>query len=799
MDKLGSLIHSKKYLDVIKEAAKYQRHGYDHRAKEVLMANRPKLIRVKRIPETYVTSEEVKEWAKELKIKRLYSPDALMLNIDNDPVRTVNFHVYKKVVSKFAPDLIKKYQVYERMHDYDNLFALGEWAKNLGPDSDKHWYALVNIETLFGWRKAEHGRKIIDKIKNWVQGEWRPNYMGSEEEFNKRFREKVKQVLHWRSDPLEQDMSIREFCENVPAMGTSGSAYDPQHRGEFEVNYKGDHLKVSKNKFTKALSMTVEEKINMLKTNTEHYANVSLKVEFFPKVRTIVACSFALSEQMRYVDTWLSRWMDGCPMSTLWSTKKDKLEMWVKMAKATGVKVPIDQSAFDAHATKTMVQIINEEILHLLEEKSNSDDLLEVMRKIIEAMQTGTVVYNMPKAPDDDPTTPTKNKWEWKHGILSGWQWTAFYDTIVNWVEMLLAEDICIESGIPIRTELANVQGDDQLKVVENWSQSLAYWAAMVSMGLEINFSKNFFSQKHNEYLRKYSVPGLVNGYPARIINGICWLYPGQNEFYPPLEKARNIYSIWEKLAERCNLATTELELMMREDIKGAKIPESLFNSWLHTPRSLGGAGIHPVSNNEILIDNVNLRPNVNITAKGLREFELRFGQYQVRELKQWVENVVGATAAVSKREGQLPTYKVRHKFGTQPIPMLITEEQSLDNKPMRIEGFPNNVIFGQSDELMRKVFPRIDLFVEHSKAPRSWIYEYVTDRVKVVLPRIAGYSDEAAALITNKTNNSVIRAMFNKRNTDNKWLRLNMFYEQNYDVYFKKRQIDLQIPYLRG
>lgn len=800
MDEFGSLIHSKQYMSIIDQAAKCEKHGFSERVKNVLMRERPKLKPVPKMQVEYIDSDEIYAIAKDQKIKRLFSPKSKMANIDNDPIRTVNFHVYKMVISEFAPYLVDKYQIYERMHDQEQLAALGEWAKNLGPDADKNWHALVNIEQLWGWRPIKHGSKIIDKVKNWVQGEWRPNYDGSEEEFNKRFREKVKSCLRWRKGRLRNITNIKEFCENIPDMGTAGSAYDPQHRGEFAVTYDGKPLKVNKNKFTKALSMTVDEKIRMLKENTDHQANVSLKVEIFPKVRTIVASSFAISEQMRFVDTWLKRWMDGCPMSTLWSTQKDKLKMWQQMAEVEGVNVPIDQSAFDAHATKTMVQIINEEILELIAERADdNEDLLLVMNKIIEAMQKGTVHYNMPKAPDDEPSVPLKNAFEWEHGILSGWQWTAFYDTLVNWVEMLLAEDICREKGITIETRLQNVQGDDQLKTVASWPQALAYWAAMVSMGLEINFSKNFFSSQHNEYLRKYSVKGLVNGYPARIVNAICWLYPGQNEFYPPLEKVRNIYSIWEKLAERCNLEPRLFLKHVETDVAGAKIPESLYHAWLHSPRSLGGCGIEPVRYNELITNSEKARPRISIKAKGLKQFELRFGQYQVRELKQWVENVVGATAAVEAKEGTLPTYTIRHKKGLTPIPLIIAEDEEKEPKPMRIEGFPNNVIFGKSDELMRKIFPRIDMFAEHSRAPRSWIYEYATDRVKTVLPRLSGYSDEAVSMITSLTNNSVIRAMFNKRMTDNKWVRINLFYEQNYQSYFNRKQPYLKLPYIRG
>lgn len=144
------------------------------------------------------------------------------------------------------------------------------------------------------------------------------------------------------------------------------------------------------------------------------------------------------------------------------------------------------------------------------------------------------------------------------------------------------------------------------------------------------------------------------------------------------------------------------------------------------------------------------------------------------------------------------PSYQIK-KNKIEPIPFIIATDTAVTPKPKRIDNWPDQVIFGNAPELINKIFPNTDLFIEQHNAPRSWVYEWLTGRAKVVLPRINGYSDEAVSLIASRANQSVYHAMLKKRRADNKWVRLNLFYENNFKFYFDNKQREQRIPLIRG
>lgn len=766
---LKSAIHGSDHSRVIDICAKLKES--DKTVENIIMALKPKLAKVKHVPLKMWSNKECYNMAKQMKIKHLYKiRTQQMFNIDNDPIRSVNFTLYHSLLKKANIDIWNKYQIYDRAHNQKDLKDLGEWAKNNGPEI-KDWTYLVDIANLWGWRPVEHGEKIVEKITNWVSTIFTPTYNGSSEEFLKRFRSKVREILHWRQGSLENELSIEQYCRLIPVMGTTGSAYDPERRGNITVQVDGVEISPNKNKYTKTLAMSQEEREHMLRTNTSHNTNVSLKQEIFPKVRTIVSLEYALAEQQRYVDQWLKRWMSGNGISNLWSNNQQKVEMWQRMADMLGINVPIDQSAFDTKVSKLMIKIINDEILRLIRERAtNGADLELVMGKIIVAMEGGVVHYQEPGG--------KRHNFEYKNGVLSGWQWTAFYDTVVNIAEMRLAEDICRERGIEIETILENCQGDDQLKTVKTWAQALAYWAAMSSLGLEINYQKNFFSSKHNEYLRKWATVGEVNGYPARMINGLCWLYPGQREQLPPIAKTNAIFANWTKLEERMRVRTGTFKQEILNDLRGAKL--SHLSELGYISRTTGGQALWNKEDKLVTVTTSGeVSHSVKIISRGFTEFEQEFGQYQERELKQWTERVIGVTDYIDKTFHATEEVKVAN-IVLKELPFMIGTAR-MPVRPGKIDGFPNDVIFGKSDELMKKIFPTIDTTYSLWNAPKSWVKQWVKGETRVVVPRIEGWSDEFLSMYSAQYHGSIYTAMMNKRPTNNKWMRLNRFWEDRF------------------
>lgn len=601
---------------------------WEEMLKETLpLLNMKKEGTFKKRPFILTPARTIYDLAKAQNIKHLFKIQQPMALIDDDPIRTVNYHLFSLLLSRTpAKGLIAKYRLFDRMWDYDLLKHLGDQAKFLGPQFDKHWHFLVNIETLFGWRPIPNGPKIWEQVLQWTNKVFHPNIFGSEELFNAKFRLKIREILNWKTPTKDGSLTIQEFVQQVPVMGTSGSAYDPKlsfARTKFKV---GDvEIVPRQNKFSKTLALSEIERDKILRTNIEHLCNVSIKMEFFPKVRTIISMNYSAAEQMRYIDMWLKKHFKGNKVSTLWSTSTQKWIMWNEFAKMNGANVPVDQSKFDWHVSKTMVRIMNEELLSLIEQTFGSEsDMYLVMDNIKKALSGGKIVYNFENQ---------KYTTEYENGVLSGWGFTAWYDTMANLAEMRISEEICDSYGVHISTVLENVQGDDQLKTTSTFNQALAYWAGMASTGVEVNASKNFFSHQHNEYLRKGSQLGMVIGYPARMINAMCWVYPGTSEHLEPIERLNAMTSNWEKLSNRFLMTLKQNMDLLRSDVKGAKLQQTLFEQWFAARKTAGGyQGDTKINDLRVEIFGGSWRGGL-IIGKGYEDFRLRYGENQAREL----------------------------------------------------------------------------------------------------------------------------------------------------------------------
>lgn len=744
----------------------------------------PKSVPIKRRQK--IKAKAVYAKAKEFKLKNIYRIREDMLDIEDDPIRTVNFATYAKMLSKAGKSyLLSEWQIFDRMFDFNSLKELGSYMKSKGPDATKDWFYMVNIEALWGWREIKDGPKIWDKVLNWVHKKFIPQYKGSEDLFNKKFREKIRTILRWRPDTVQAPYTLREFVQLPPVMGTAGSSFDRVNTRKMNlVDNDSVPIEFNKNKFSKTFAYSEDERYEMMKTQRSNDCNVSIKMELYPKVRTIVSMNYLGAEQMRYLDTWLKKYMKGNPISTLWLTKKQRLDMWIKFAEneTNMVNCPIDQSAFDAHCSKMMIQIVNEELEAIIREKlpqnEAKDDLSLIANNITEALKTGTVFYNY----TDEDGKRINNSCSYENGVLSGWGFTAFYDTIINAAEMEMAFDRLLEEEISFKKIYANVQGDDQYLTLDSWNSCLAYWAAMYDMNLDINLDKNFFSTNHNEYLRKWSTQGIVNGYPARIINKMCWLYPGSAFVKEPLDRMRNICDNWLRLSERFMIPKERVIPYIMEDIGGAKLDVELCKKLLYAKVTVGGIGLLP--HNDYVFNRIGGEWIIDptIVAKGYEDFKLRYGEYQVRELEAWSLQAIGAKDR--NKKGKELKKEVEIILGDEPIKpkefLCIRGVRLLDIP--RIKNYPDQVIFGNSDELIEKIFPTVQSFIDSGNAPKSWCKDYLTGKLDMVTPPVQGLSVEMASLVWSEYSGSLSYAMYQQRRTQDKWRRLNYWAETNFD-----------------
>lgn len=692
--------------------------------------------------------------------------------INNNLQLTVNWEMYKMMMTECGQrHLIKKYKVNDRVWDQKNLKELSMYMLINGPQKEKYWYLFVGIENLYGYNYEGQTADMTEKIKAWVQNKFRPQINGNADLYEEKFRVAVRNVLSWKPGSQPIKTTLQQFAINIAKTSTTGSAYDPGGPREY-IDIHDIHYETINNKFAKSAVLSVENKINRILAMKKQKANVSVKVEPYPKTRLIVASDFNMNLKMRFVDTWLKQWMHGNTQSTLWQNRKQTLEMWLKFADVgENWNIPIDQSAFDHKVTKRMVQIMNEEIIQLITDRAVGNDetkehLIRTMQTIIYAMDNCTVVY------DHDGT----KTFDYRSGVLSGWQWTAFYDTLANIAERDVAKNVLLEKGIKITELLFSAQGDDQCNVYKSLSDGVLVWLELSKHGFEIHPSKNFFSNSHNEYLRKYATKDCVNGYPARLINKIMWVYPGSTEKLTTRAKMNEIYSRWKQMSQRCMKPLKVFAKYLFKDAIGAKLNKSYIAEMLGSKKTNGGIQSNIVPTNNIKIDTTpgEWKYHVSIHGEGYRQFKEIFGQNQSREMDEWILAAMHVPDVINHKEMKTEEETIVTIDSTKPLEFVIIADSNPLIKPIYSKGWDNTTIYTTNDAVMHQAFPDIDKITRNMNAPKSWVYDYIIGQVKISYPEMETISPSAVALAAGKYDNSVYQAMVKKRRTDDKWKRLN-------------------------
>lgn len=727
--------------------------------------------------ELYILIKENKElnW---LKHQKKVQAEVVEFINNNCPL-SLSWHFYKtELVKKGKGNLIDKYRLDEAIYSQDELKEISNCVFYEGGEDYEY---LVGIDTLYGWEKIVDDDLIISKMKAWVNNDLKPNFEGSETAFNQRFREKVRETLRWRSNKMPMTTTARDFCTNIVSEGTTGSAYDPENnRTNIKVIDPENDVKVKfkKTKYTKSAALSVSNKMRRLFKKKKQRARVSHKVEFAPKVRIIVSSDYDTTLKMRFIDEWLTPWLNGLDKSTLFQTKSQTYQMWRKFAE-NGVyyNVPIDQSQFDHHATKTMVLIMLDEIKQLIQDyATNNTELLDVMDSIVYALDGGEITYTT----SDGKIVTLK----YESGILSGWQWTALLDTIANIAEFGVMCDLAEKNKIKMEVKQFNAQGDDGLVKLTTPVACLALITAYNQCGFEVHPRKTFISRRHNEYLRKYSKNNEVNGYPARMVTKLLWLYPGDLLPITEIEKLTTTLSKWKMFNERMRGDTQSLLRYIRSEYTALKIPVAIYEDYLRISQTRGGAGLLGTETTKKV--NVVRSPKAKKLVVeddvGYQEFRLRFGKHQTREMENWFSNLILITDK-RYRDNVISTVEITNAKEIKPYSFTFiktSDKPKTDRNPL----FPSNVIFGKSKELMEEVFPNINTFTQLSRAPKRWIYDYLSGTLDEVSPRIEGFSDEFASLLFNDYKASLINAMYYKKVTDQKWDSLNLFAERMFGTY---------------
>ena len=147
-------------------------------------------IKLQKVEKRPIVYRDAKELYEEVEQKHLYRITGRVRYVGS-AVTSINLELYRRLLRDLGKEnILEKYQVYDRAHDQKELKALGEYAKIKGPNIDS-WQLLVNIETFYGWAdKLVQDEHIAEKVREWVEVPFHPNYKGSEDTFISCFKKR---------------------------------------------------------------------------------------------------------------------------------------------------------------------------------------------------------------------------------------------------------------------------------------------------------------------------------------------------------------------------------------------------------------------------------------------------------------------------------------------------------------------------------------------------------------------------------------------------------------------------------
>lgn len=443
------------------------------------------------------------------------------------------------------------------------------------------WMKWVDMNVANDYMPEKEISQFEEDIRDWVTGEVSHEIEGSEALFLQRFREGVRKF--YELSPFTEGLyflTLDEFCSDPGYWAVAGTSDGPR----LWLDERGRLRKARKSKWASALAMSSAD-VKKLILKWERQNNKAIQKRERGKVRAVIAGDLGLYLRMSYVSHALEQIMRKHQHTTLFMSTADQLRLWIRMGKSSSrqdeVLMPIDQAAFDHMVTRRMLRIVDEEQLAFLRRRVLNAAVIADIEKVYARIR-----YSL----DGGFVSVGKKRFPYEKGVLSGWRWTALYDTVVNAGELLaFAETIKSHTGVfPLLDWVC--QGDDVRTALHSYGEAVALWSLFDRGGFIVNPTKFFIKQNADEFLRQVAWRGRVGGYPARAVGALVWRNPISREALKGELRVRETYKSWETFFSRMGNRNDRL---MIADVTGSSgISAEQLLELERTPAAVGGLGV---------------------------------------------------------------------------------------------------------------------------------------------------------------------------------------------------------------
>lgn len=474
---------------------------------------------------------------------------------------------------------------------YNALKELSDIMKKYQHSLCEHWLNMTDVATIEDYLPAYTNEEIDPLVQEWVTGDIEHEFKDGG--FDELFEQGCDAFLSVANGNAPDFLTPEEFLSDPMYWATPGTSYERRH--EFKIN--GKKYKTRKSKWATAYSITSKELVSIFYSDKPQYNKVSTKREPGKK-RLIIAGDLANYLRMSYISKWLDHELHGHPNTTLFYTPSQYLGMWTQMESQLyedGVNVPIDETKYDHYITKRMVLSMFNSVRRKIQrsEIPIKDDLLNVLE-----LTQKSILH-------EDAAVVTPNKlFKYQKGLLSGWRWTAFFNTLANCakvyafrVKMAQRLDVCTYTAVDPVINFTS-QGDDVRARLKSKEHAKVFSDLYLETGFNINPKKNFISSDSDEYLRQVATYKRVGGYPIRGVNSLIFRNPASREAQAGELRIRELAANWLLVIRRTGASLTKVSHHMYRDLaksSGYSIKE--MKIFAHAYAANGGLGLSPANN----------------------------------------------------------------------------------------------------------------------------------------------------------------------------------------------------------
>lgn len=498
-------------------------------------------------------------------------------------------HLLCRVMPRDAASLITTvyYMIRNRAPDmcihniHDFCKEMSGLVKRAGRFLHSQWRVLTHWEMMLGYSGYKGFGELRPQVEDWLVNRKHigEDLMGEREYVTRVYQEAKKFMLTEWQKP-KQLPSIGEWVSNGTWMrgkaGTGGSNYVVvEGRRRKTRAYKGvDAVKYSDNTIASSLTTpTTEEMIVMQKAEGA-------------KVRPVVKTGNALNKKQDFLSELIEKGLYGSTASTLFAggAGNEKIdEEWLdEVRNGRGYIVPLDQSGFDQHQSKSTIMAVLHAIGDVCIERPDTPLDYKLVWKAM-----WDTLFDMPVKVIYDG-----RRYDWGNGVPSGWRWTALLDTVLNISSLrVLTAYIAQEWGRNVTIDKMCAQGDDVLLSMPDRADINRLIQAYNQAGYEVHPQKTYLSKDRGEFLRRSYEREGITGYITRTQLAIRFRNPIIEQPISAAERLPSRIHLWMLFRSRGALAGPIARCMV-EDAQQAGVDADTLVSFCSTPSSVGGIGM---------------------------------------------------------------------------------------------------------------------------------------------------------------------------------------------------------------